>query len=81
MVFADMRMVLAYQPILGSVEEGMRDYRRALEIQVALREHIKPVNGGDIDVNLRRQDARQKICGKFWVVRMKLDREESDPPV
>ena len=34
--FAGMRVVSAYLPIWGSDEEGMREYRRALEIQVVM---------------------------------------------
>ena len=45
-VFAGMRVVSAYQPIWGTDEESMREYRRALEIQVAIGGRERLVIGG-----------------------------------
>ena len=69
-VFAGMRVVSAYQPIWGSDEEGMREYRRALEIQVALGDRERLIIGGDFNANVGRRNERQGVCGQFGVGRM-----------
>ena len=69
-VFAGMRVVSAYQPIWGSDEEGMREYRRALEIQVAMGGRERLVIGGDFNANVGRRNERQGVCGKYGVGRM-----------
>ena len=66
-VFAGMRVVSAYQPIWGSDEESMREYRRALEIQVAVSGRERLVIGGDFNANVGRGNARQGVCGKYGV--------------
>ena len=70
LVFAGMRVVSAYQPIWGSDEEGMREYRRALEIQVAMGGRERLVIGGDFNANVGRRNERQGVCGKYGVGRM-----------
>ena len=69
-VFAGMRVVSAYQPIWGSDEESMREYRRALEIQVAVSGRERLVIGGDFNANVGRGNARLGVCGKYGVGRM-----------
>ena len=69
-VFAGMRVVSAYQPIWGSDEEGMREYRRALEIQVAMGGRERLVIGGDFNANVGRRNERHGVCGKYGVGRM-----------
>ena len=70
-VFAGMRVVSAYQPLWGSDEEGMREYRRALEIQIAAGGCERLVIGGDFNTDVGRGNARRGVCGKHWVGRMK----------
>ena len=69
-VFAGMRVVSAYQPIWGSDEEGMREYRRALEIQIALGGRERLVIGGDFNANVGRRNERRGVCGMYGVGRM-----------
>ena len=69
-VFAGMRVVSAYQPIWGTDEGSMREYRRDLEIQVAIGGRDRLVIGGDFNSNVGRMNARRGVCGKYGVGRM-----------
>ena len=46
-VFGGMRVVSAYQPVWGTDEEGMNDYRSAIENQIAMSGCERLVIGGD----------------------------------
>ena len=69
-VLGGMRVVSAYQPVWGTDEEGMNDYRIALENQIAMSERERLVIGGDFNANVGRGNARRGICGKYGVGRM-----------
>ena len=69
-VFAGMRVVSAYQPVWGSDDTGMRDYRRELEIQVAMGGQERLLIGGDFNANVGKRYERQGVCGKYGVGRV-----------
>ena len=69
-VFAGLKVVAAYQPIWDSDEEGMQEYRRALEIQIAQGGRERFVIGGDFNANVGRRNERQGVCGRYGVGRM-----------
>ena len=69
-VLGGMRVVSAYQPVWGTDEEGMNDYRIALENQIAMSGRERLVIGGDFNANVGRGNARRGICGKYGVGRM-----------
>ena len=48
----------------------MREYRRALEIQLAVGGRERLVIGGDFNANVGRGNARRGVCGKYGVGRM-----------
>ena len=54
----------------GTDDEGMTDYRSALESQIAISGHERLVIGGDFNANVGRGNARVGVCGKYGVGRM-----------
>ena len=69
-VLGGMRVVSAYQPVWGTDDEGMTDYRSALENQIAMSGRERLVIGGDFNANVGRGNARVGVCGKYGVGRM-----------
>jgi len=69
-VVGDMRVVSAYQPIWGTDTEGMEQYRRALEDQIAIGGRECLVIGGDFNASVGKGNARRGVCGKYGVGRM-----------
>ena len=69
-VLGGMRVVSAYQPVWGTDDEGMTDYRSALESQIAMSGRERLVIGGDFNANVGRGNARVGVCGKYGVGRM-----------
>ena len=65
-----MRVVSVYQPVWGTNVESMNEYRRDIEIQMALEGRDKLVIGGDFNANVGRGNERSGVCGKFGVGRM-----------
>ena len=74
--FAGMRVVSAYQPIWGSHEGSMREYRRAFEIQVVLSGRERLVIEEDLDANVWKQNAKRGVCGNFGVRRINKGRRD-----
>ena len=54
-MFGGMRLVSAYQPVWGTDEEGMNDYRSALESQIAMSGRERLVIAGDFNANVGRE--------------------------
>ena len=69
-VFGGMRVVSAYQPVWGTDEEGMNDYRSALESQSAMSGRERLVIAGDFNANVGRGNVREGVCGKYGIGRM-----------
>ena len=62
-VLGGMRVVSAYQLVWGTDDEGMTDYRSALESQIAMSGRERLVIGGDFNANVGRGNARAGVCG------------------
>ena len=69
-VFGGMRVVSAYQPVWGTDEEAMNDYRSALESQIAMSGLERLVIAGDFNANVGRGNVREGVCGKYGIGRM-----------
>ena len=65
-----MRVVSVYQPVWGTNEDSMNEYRRDIEIQMALEGRERLVIGGDFNSNVGRGYERNGVCGKFGVGRV-----------
>ena len=66
-VLGGMRVVSAYQPVRRMDEDGMNEYRSALESQIAMSGRERLVIGGDFNANVGRGNARRGVCGKYGV--------------
>ena len=69
-VVGDLRLVSAYQPVWGTDDEGMEEYRRGLGDQIAMGGRERLVIGADFNANVGRGNAREGVCGKYGVGRM-----------
>ena len=69
-VLGGMRIVSAYQPIWGTDERGMSEYRNDLENQLAMSGRERLIIGGDFNANVGRGNERRGVCGKYGVGRM-----------
>ena len=65
-----MRVVSVYQPVWGTNEVSMIEYRRDIGIQLALGGRERLVIGGDFNANVGRGYVRRGVCGKFGVGRV-----------
>ena len=65
-----MRVVSVYQPVWGTNEDSMNEYRRDIEIQMALEGRERLVIGGDFNSNVGRGYERSGVCGRFGVGRV-----------
>ena len=60
-VLGGMRVVSVYQPVWGTDDEGMNEYRSALESQIAMSGRERLVIGGDFNANVGRGNG-DKVC-------------------
>ncbi|KAI8519282.1 hypothetical protein Bbelb_025390 [Branchiostoma belcheri] len=69
-VLGGLRVMSAYQPVWGTNEESMIEYRRDLERQVAFGGSERLIIGGDFNANVGRGSGREGVCGKYGVGKM-----------
>ena len=72
-VVGGMRVLSAYQPVWGTNENSMIEYRRALESQIAIGGSESLVIAGDFNANVGKWNAREVLCGKYGVGRDLVD--------
>ena len=66
-VLGGMRVVSAYQPVWGTDERGMSEYRNDLENQIAMSGRERLIIGGDFNANVGKGNERRGVCGKYGV--------------
>ena len=69
-VLGGFRLVSVYQPVWDSGREGMEEYRREIESQVAIGGKEILVIGGDHNANIGRNSERDGVCGKYGIGRI-----------